>query len=413
MSGRTRIGAGLAAALVLAAVGNPAPASAAPPSASDHAAYRKFVEEFRGEALRHGIPGPLYDRAFRGLTPDPEVIERNDSQPEFVLPPSHYVALTVTDTRVRKGRAKLSEHAADLERMERRYGVDRRVLVAVWGMETLYGALRGRRNVIRSLSTLAYKGRRAEFGRKQLLAALAILEAGDVALPRMTGSWAGAMGHTQFIPTSYAAYAVDFTGDGRRDIWDTPQDALASTANYLRRNGWVPGRPWGHHVTLPERFGADAAGPEGEREVREWRRMGLRRADGLAFPHPGDKAYLYLPAGTDGPAFLLRRNFRSIMRYNPARKYALAVGHLADRLQDEGALLAWPDGARPLAEAHRKELQRLLAAKGYDIGKVDGILGPRTRAAIRDYQKEKRRRADGLPSPELLEILRTDASAGP
>lgn len=411
MNAGTRIGAGLAAALVLAAVGNPAPA--APPPTSDHAAYRKFVEEFRGEALRRGIPGPLYDRAFRGLTPDPEVIERNDSQPEFVLPPSHYVALTVTDTRVRKGRAKLSEHAADLERMERRYGVDRRVLVAVWGMETLYGALRGRRNVIRSLSTLAYKGRRAEFGRKQLLAALAILEAGDVALPRMTGSWAGAMGHTQFIPTSYAAYAVDFTGDGRRDIWDTPQDALASTANYLRRNGWAPGRPWGHHVTLPERLGADAAGPEGERAVREWRRMGLRRADGLAFPHPGDNAYLYLPAGTEGPAFLLGRNFRSIMRYNPARKYALAVGHLADRLRDEGALLRWPDGARPLAEAHRKELQRLLAARGYDIGKVDGILGPRTRAAIRDYQEEKRRRADGLPTPELLELLRTDASAGP
>lgn len=413
MNGRMRTGAGLAAALVLAAVGNSAPASAAPPLTSDHAAYRKFVEEFRGEALRHGIPGPLYDRAFRGLTPDPEVIERNDRQPEFVLPPSHYVALTVTDTRVREGRAKLSEHAADLERMERRYGVDRRVLVAVWGMETLYGALRGHRNVIRSLSTLAYEGRRAKFGRKQLLAALAIIEAGDVALPRMTGSWAGAMGHTQFIPTSYAAYAVDFTGDGRRDIWDTPQDALASTANYLRRNGWAPGRPWGHHVTLPQGLGDDAAGPEGERAVREWRRMGLRRADGLAFPHPGDNAYLYLPAGTDGPAFLLRRNFRSILRYNPARKYALAVGHLADRLRDDGALLAWPDGARPLAEAHRKELQLLLAAKGYDIGKVDGILGPRTRAAVREYQKEKRLRVDGLPSPELLELLRTDASAAP
>lgn len=410
-----RTGAGLAAALVLAglALGKPAPASAAPPITPDHAAYRKFVEEFRGAALGHGIPGPLYDRAFRGLTPDPEVIEKNDRQPEFVLPPSHYMALVVTDTRVREGRAKLAEHAADLERMERRYGVDRRVLVAVWGMETLYGALQGRRNVIRSLSTLAYKGRRAKFGRKQLLAALAILKAGDVALPRMTGSWAGAMGHTQFIPTSYAAYAVDFTGDGRRDIWDTPEDALASTANYLRRNGWVPGRPWGHHVVLPQRLGADAAGPKGERTVHEWRRMGLRRADGLAFPHPGDRAYLYLPAGTDGPAFLLRRNFRSILRYNPARKYALAVGHLADRLGDEGALLTWPDGARPLAEAHRKELQRLLAARGYDIGEVDGILGPRTRAAIRDYQKAKRRRVDGLPSPELLELLRTDASAAP
>lgn len=413
MGGRTRIGAGLAAAFVLAAVGKPAPASAVQPLTSDRAAYRKFVEEFRGVALGHGIPGPLYDRAFRGLTPDPEVIEKNDRQPEFVLPPSHYVALAVTDTRVREGRAKLSEHAADLERIERRYGVDRRVLAAIWGMETLYGALRGHRNVIRSLSTLAYKGRRAKFGRKQLLAALEILDDGDVALTRMTGSWAGAMGHTQFIPTSYAAYAVDFTGDGRRDIWDTPQDALASTANYLRRNGWNPGRPWGHHVVLPQRLGAGAAGRKGEKAVREWRRMGLRRADGLAFPHPGDRAYLYLPAGTDGPAFLLRRNFRSIMRYNPARKYALAVGHLADRLQDDGAPLTWPDGVRPLAESDRKELQRLLAARGYDVGEVDGILGPRTRAAVRDYQKEKRRRVDGFPRPELLDLLRADASSRP
>ena len=408
MGSPTRIGTLLTAALVLAGgvAGHPPRGQAQTP---DQAAYRKFVREFRTVARRNGIPDTLYDRAFRGLTPDPEVIERNLRQPEFVLPPSHYMALAVTDTRIREGRRKLSEYADDLDGIERRYGVDRHVLVAVWGMETLYGTLRGKRKVIRSLSTLAYKGRRARFGRKQLLAALKILKTGDITLDRMTGSWAGAMGHTQFIPTSYEAYAVDFTGDGRRDIWDTPQDALASTANYLRRNGWLPGRPWGHQVVLPEGFDAGLAGPENGREVRQWERAGLRPAGGRALPHSRDRAYLYLPAGARGPAFLLRQNFRSIMRYNPAHKYALAVGHLADRLRGEEALLTWPDGIAPIAEPERKELQRLLAARGYDIGEIDGIIGPRTRAAIRDYQGKNRLPVDGFPRPALLQLLRAGA----
>lgn len=395
----------------MAAFGAPSP-SPAQPLTSDQAAYQSFVREFRSVALRRGIPEALYDRAFRGLTPDPEVIEKNNRQPEFVLPTSQYVTLVVTDTRVNGGRAKLSELAADLKRMERRYGVERYVLAAIWGLETLYGKMRGKRNVIRSLSTLAYKGRRAKFGRNQLLAALDILKAGDITVERMTGSWAGAMGHTQFIPTSYKAYAVDFTGDGRRDIWDTPQDALASTANYLRRNGWISGRPWGHQVVLPAHFDPGLAGRKDERAVRHWRRTGLRRAGGGAFPHPDDPAYLYLPAGRDGPAFLLRRNFRSIMRYNPAHKYALAIGRLADRLRGDDSVLTWPDGIRPMAEADRKELQRLLAARGYDVGEIDGIIGPRTRAAIRDYQREKQRHVDGFPRPEILDLLRSDATAG-
>ena len=414
MGSGMKIGAGLAALVLIGALaGGSAQASAVEPLTSDQATYQKFVKEFRTVASRAGIPKSLYDRAFRGLTPDPEVIERNNRQPEFVLPPSHYMALVVTDTRVRGGRTQLSEYAVDLDVIERRYGVDRHVLVAIWGMETLYGTLRGKRNVIRSLSTLGYKGRRAKFGRTQLLAALKILKAGDITLDRLTGSWAGAMGHTQFIPTSYAAYAVDFTGDGRRDIWDTPQDALASAANYLRGNGWISGRPWGHEVVLPERFDAGLAGRKHERAIRQWQRLGLRRADGRALPYPEDGAYLYLPAGRGGPAFLLRRNFRSIMRYNPAHKYALAVGHLANRLRGEERTLTWPDGIGAIAEPQRKELQRLLAIKGYDIGEVDGILGPRTRAAIRDYQRRKQRRVDGFPRPELLEILRADASAKP
>ncbi len=408
-----KIGTGLIALVLTGALaGLPAYASPVQPLATDQAAYRKFIKEFRAVARSHGIPESLYDRAFRGLTANPEVIERNNRQPEFVLPPSHYMALVVTDTRVREGRRKLAEHAADLDAIERRYGVDRHVLVAIWGMETLYGTLRGKLNVIRSLSTLGYKGRRAKFGRNQLLAALKILKAGDITLDRMTGSWAGAMGHTQFIPTSYAAYAVDFTGDGRRDIWDTPQDALASTANYLRRNNWVSGRPWGHEVILPGRFDAGLAGRKHERAIRRWQRLGLRRPGGGALPYRDDRAYLYLPAGPDGPAFLLRRNFRSIMRYNPAHKYALAVGVLAHRLRGEGRTLAWPDGIGPIAEPERKELQRLLASRGYDIGEVDGIIGPKTRAAVRDYQRKRQRRVDGFPRPKLLELLRADAAAG-
>ncbi len=414
MAGGVKIGVSLAAVVLAATVaGGPAHTAAVETTTADRKAYAKFVREFRAVARRNGIPGALYDRAFRGLTPDPEVIEKNDRQPEFVLPPSHYMALVVTDTRIEEGRRKLAERAGDLEAIERRYGVDRQVLVAIWGMETLYGTLRGKRNVIRSLSTLGYKGRRAKFGRTQLLAALKILKAGDITIERMTGSWAGAMGHTQFIPSSYQAYAVDFTGDGRRDIWDTPQDALASTANYLRRNGWLTGRPWGHEVVLPNRFDQGLAGRKHERTIRKWQRLGARPADGKRFPYPEDRAYLYAPAGPGGPAFLLRRNFRSIMRYNPAHKYALAIGHLADRLRGEGRVLTWPDGIRPMAEPDRKELQRLLAAKGYDIGEVDGILGPRTRAAVRDYQKKQQRRADGFPRPELLELLRANSPTRP
>lgn len=397
----------LASAMV-ATLGAPS-LSPAQPLTSDQAAYRSFVREFRSVALRRGIPEALYDRAFRGLTPDPEVIERNNRQPEFVLPASQYVALAVTDTRLNDGRVKLSELADDLKRMEGRYGVDRHVLAAIWGLETLYGKLRGKRNVIRSLSTLAWKGRRAKFGRNQLLAAFDILKAGDITAERMTGSWAGAMGHMQFIPTSYKAYAVDFTGDGKRDIWDNPRDALASAANYLRGNGWVPGRPWGHSVVLPVGFDAGLAGRRRQRTIRQWRELGLRRAGGGAFPHPEERAFLDLPAGVRGPAFLLRANFRAILRYNPAHKYALAVGHLSDRLRGEEPALTWPGGIAAIAEPERKELQRLLAAEGYDIGDIDGIIGPKTRAAIRDYQTRKRRLVDGFPRREILELLRLDA----
>lgn len=375
---------------------------------AEEAAYRDFVKRFWPVA-RKRVSKEIYDEAFRGLTPDPEVVERNNHQPEFTLPASHYVSLTVNDTRIREGQQKLREYASRLEAIEKRYGVDRHILLSIWGMETSFGQSRGEKNVIRSLSTLAYKGRRARFGRRQLLAALEILQAGDITVEEMTGSWAGAMGHTQFIPTSYLAYAVDFTGDGRRDIWETPVDALASTAHFLRKAGWTAGQTWGCEVILPEGFNIRLAGADHRRSISQWRSLGLRQAAGQTFSRPEDLAYLYLPAGAQGPAFLLLQNFRALMRYNPAPKYALAVGHLADRIRGAPELVqAWPDGVRPLAENDRKELQRLLAAKGYDIGGLDGIIGPKTRAAVRDYQKRKGLRADGFPRHGLLNMLRED-----
>lgn len=380
--------------------------------AVDVDAYRAFVREFWPVAQAQGISRELYDEAFRGLTPDPKVIERNIRQPEVFMPASQYLAIHVTDARVREGREKLRLYDTELDAMERRYGVDRSVVVAIWGMETSFGALRGKRNVIRSLSTLGYRGRRSKFGRTQLLAALKILKAGDIGLGTMTGSWAGAMGHTQFIPTSYLAYAVDFTGDGRRDIWETPVDALASTANYLMKSGWQRGTGWGYEVRLPKGFNAGLEGRERGRTIDQWRSLGVKRADGQKFPRPDDSAYLHLPAGAEGPAFLVLRNFRAIMRYNSSEKYALAVGHLADRIRGApGFYQAWPDGIRPISKDEIKEVQRLLAARGYLLGEIDGLLGSKTRAAVRDVQRKHGLEPDGFPRPRLLEILRTDSAA--
>lgn len=384
----------------------PAPALSA---SVDAEAYRRFVRDFWPVARRQGIPKQLYDEAFEGLQPDPEVVERNNRQPEVFMPASQYLSMQVTDTRIAEGREKLALYRSALDAMERRYGVDRHVLVAIWGMETSFGQLLGKRNVIRSLSTLAYDGRRQRFGRNQLLAALKILRAGDIAPERMTGSWAGAMGHTQFIPTSYLAYAVDFTGDDRRDIWDTPVDALASTANYLKKAGWRRNRPWGYEVSLPKGFDDNLAGRNRPRSMREWRRLGVQRIDGLENSRPQESAYLYLPAGVEGPAFLVLRNFRALRRYNVSNKYALAVGHLADRLRGaKGFSRAWPDGVRPISRDEIKEVQRLLAQRGYPVGEIDGLLGSRTRAAVREAQKKNGLKADGFPRERLIKLLRRD-----
>lgn len=368
--------------------------------------FESWLEGFWPRARAEGVSRQTFTAAFAGVTPDPEVIEAAQRQPEFVKPMWEYLASAVSERRIANGRAQLAELANLLTAIETIYGVDRHVVVAIWGMESSYGQFLGTKSVIRSLATLSYTGTRRRFGEQQLLAALRILQRGDTTPERMYGSWAGAMGHTQFIPTTYNAYAVDFDGDGRRDIWDTVADALASTANYLRASGWQPGLPWGWEVTLPRGFDFGYGG-EAWRPAREWQAAGVRRADGGALGRGDETMMLVLPAGARGPAFLVSRNFRAILRYNNATAYALAVGHLADRLGGAGPLVAaWPTDERPLGTQERRELQGLLAARGYAVGAIDGIIGSRTQAAIRAFQRRAGLPADGYASTSLLDRLR-------
>ncbi len=396
---------GLIAACLIGATATPM----GPAQAAD-AKFKKFVDGFWPRARKAGISRKTYVRAFEGVEPDPEVWKKDAHQPEFVMPASQYIALAVSDTRIETGAKKLVELKELLDAIEKRYSVDRHVLIAIWGMETNYGTFPGDKYVIRALATLAYKGRRTKFGRRQLIAALRILERGDTTPERMTGSWAGAMGHTQFIPTTYLGNAVDYDGDGKRDIWDTLPDALASTANYLKRSKWQMGQTWGYEVVLPKRFNTRQASLRTVKTIGQWRKLGIKRVRDKEFPRTGDRASLVLPAGSKGPAFLIVQNFRSIMRYNAATKYALAVGYLSDRIRGYPAFAReWPDGVRPLDSDQRRELQKLLLARGFAIGDIDGVIGSKTREAVSTVQKEKGLKADGFPSLKLLQAMRKDS----
>jgi membrane-bound lytic murein transglycosylase B len=316
----------------------------------------------------------------------------------------------VSESRIANGIAQIPNWGRLLADLEAYYGVDRHVILAIWGMESAYGAILDNTDIvkptIRSLATLAYMGgSRQSYGERQLLAALKILQRGDVTLSRMVGSWAGAMGHTQFIPTTYEAYAVDWDRDGRRDVWTSPVDALASTAAYLNAMGWDAGKTWGYEVTLPAGFDF-ALADSGERSLAAWQQLGVRRVSGSAFPRPTDQASLWVPAGGNGPAFLLLKNFSVIKRYNNSSSYALAVGHLADRLAGFGAFVqAWPRDEAPLGETDRYELQQLLARLGLYNGPIDAVVGNGTRAAIRSYQQAVGMVADGYASGRLLRHL--------
>jgi membrane-bound lytic murein transglycosylase B len=313
----------------------------------------------------------------------------------------------VSDLRVENGQTALRDNRRLLERMESTYGVPKEVVVAVWGLESSYGANRGDIPVIEALATLAYEGRRGPFFEAQLIGALKILQTGDARLDNFTGSWAGAMGHTQFIPSSFHSFAVDFNGDGRRDIWsDDPTDALASTAAYLAKSGWQKGVPWGIEVTLPAGIDYELAGNGQAKPTADWAALGLRDATGGTLPDIGP-AELLLPAGAQGAAFLITPNFRAIERYNTADAYVIAIGHLSDRLAGGPPIRAtWPRQDRALTGDERRELQTRLTAAGFDTGGVDGKIGPKTLAAVRAFQRSLGLVPDGYASPGILQRLR-------
>jgi peptidoglycan lytic transglycosylase B len=358
-------------------------------------------------AERRGVTRAAFDASVAGLTPDLRIMDLMDSQPEFTKSFWDYLDILVNDARIENGRAILAQHRAVFDAVEKAYGVDRHFIAAIWGVESNYSTQIGDRSVIRSTATLACVGRRQDYFRDEFLSALEILSRGDVTADHLKGSWAGAFGPTQFMPTSFKRYAVDFDGDGRRDVVDSVPDLIASTANNLKKDGWVAGQTWGYEVVVPKGFDFLLADRSRAMTMREWERAGIQRPGGKAFPRPDDKAYLLVPAGAQGPGFLMLQNFRVIMKYNPAEAYALAIGYLADRLRGgEPFVQAWPRHERVLTRTERYELQQLLAQRGFDVGEPDGRLGGRTRNALRAFQSSVGHVPDGFASATVLERLR-------
>ncbi len=398
----------LAAALALPAGSAlaQAPAAGAPALVPDPE-YDLCLARLKPQAAARGVPAAAFDRFMAGVTADRGVLDLLDAQPEFTTPIWDYLAGLVDDERVADGRAMLETHRELLSRVEQAYGVDPATVVAVWGVESDFGRVSGKRPLLQSLSTLSCFGRRQAFFRGEFLATLKLLQDGDLADPAITGSWAGAFGHTQFMPTTYARIAVDFDGDGRRDLVGSVADALASTANYLKQAGWQTGQPWGYEVKLPASFDASLAGRTSRRPLSDWVARGVIRVDGTAIAPSDARSALLLPAGRTGPAFVAFRNYDAIYSYNAAESYALAIATLADRLRGgSGFASTWPTDDAGLSRAQRRELQALLLARGHDIGSADGIIGNATRRAIRvEQQRLGLLPADGRAGRKILEAL--------
>ncbi|WP_225781543.1 lytic murein transglycosylase [Xenophilus sp. Marseille-Q4582] len=390
----------------------PAPAvPAAPAAAPDVAAqaqaqaFAQWVAQFRAEARAAGIAEGTLHSAFDGVQLRPDVIARDRSQAEFTRAVWDYLDTAASDARVARGQQRLQEWRSELDAAAARHGVPAEIVAAIWGMESNYGANYGDVPTIDALATLGFDGRRGPWARGQLMAALRILQNGDIPRERMIGSWAGAMGQTQFLPSVFLAHAVDADGDGRRDIWGSMPDVIASTANFLRHEGWQPGQPWGVEVQLPPGFDVARADGELRQSAAQWAAEGVRRVDGAALPDLPDAALL-LPAGARGPAFLVGANFRTLLRYNNATSYALGVGLLAQRLAGgPGVQAAWPRELTPLRREEVRALQQALHARGFDSGTPDGVVGRATRAALRAWQRSAGLPPDGYPTVQLLEQL--------
>ncbi|WP_052690124.1 lytic murein transglycosylase [Xanthomonas albilineans] len=374
------------------------------------ASFEQWLADFRQRALAAGIEATTLDKAFAGVTPDPSVQALDQQQPEFTLALWDYLDGRITPSIIQKGQQLLKSNHALFQKLRQQYGVDPGILTAIWSMESEYGKNIGDLYVIRSLATLAHEGRRTTYGNTQLLAALQILQTEKgIDRSRLIGSWAGAMGQTQFIPTTYREYAVDEDGDHKRDVWNSDADALGSAANYLKQSNWTRDIPWGQEVHLPAGFDYAQADLTIKKTVAEWLRLGVRCAGKpIAGALAQQQASVLLPTGYRGPAFLVFDNFRSILRYNSSNAYALAVGLLADGYAGgAGVEHSWPKDDPPLnSVAEITELQKRLNEKGFDVGSVDGTLGPRTRQAIRAFQRSQQLPQDGYASTSLLARLR-------
>lgn len=376
-------------------------------SAETASDFQTWLNGVRQEALARGVSEPILEAALGGVEPIPRVLELDQRQPEFVDTFLNYLDRRVTPERVQEGRELLRAHGKLLASISGKYDVPAHVLVAFWGLETHYGKFLGPHPVPAALATLAYDPRRGGFFRAQLLDALDILQAGHIAPEDMKGSWAGAMGQLQFMPSTFQAYAVDGDGDGRKDLWNSLPDAFASAANYLHQLGWRGGELWGREVRLPEGFDWDLANLNTRKPVSAWRKLGVTRADGKPLPRADMPGAILLPQGHAGPAFLVYRNFHAILTWNRSINYALAVGHLADRLIGQPELKTGRDADnRPIPREEAQAMQQQLIQFGFDLGEADGVLGSRTKAAIRGYQRQAGLPVDGHPSMELLEHLR-------
>ncbi|WP_445819642.1 lytic murein transglycosylase [Bradyrhizobium sp. ISRA442] len=407
---------------------NPAPSQGAPggaqpwsgeDGASGHplmtaAAIREAAGNFNNcvagmwpDAARRGITQENFQRFTAGLSPDLRIMDLLDSQPEFTKSIWDYLDILVSDNRLARGREILTKYKAQFDATEKAYGVDRYIVASIWGIESNYSTQMGDRSVLQSTATLACIGRRQAYFKDEFLSALEILNRGDLSPEQMRGSWAGAFGPTQFMPTAFKRYAVDADGDGRRDVVDDPSDLIASTANNLKKDGWQAGQTWGFEVVVPRDFNYMLADRAKAMTIAQWEKLGITRPTRQPFPHPAEKAYLLAPAGAEGPGFLMLQNYRVIMKYNPAEAYALAIGHFADRLRGgQPFTQSWPRQERELSRAERLELQQLLAQRGFYKGTPDGQFGGQTREALRNFQASIGAPADGFASSDMLERLR-------
>ncbi|MDP1688469.1 lytic murein transglycosylase [Hydrogenophaga sp.] len=376
------------------------------PAPTPNPEFDNCLSTLRAPARAAGVRDETFALHTQNLAPDMSVIDKLNFQPEFRTAIWDYLAGLVDEERAAEGRAMLTRHAETLARVSDKYGVDPATVVAVWGVESNFGQTFGKSPLVQSLGTLSCFGRRQAYFRTEFYATLRILQAGHIAPDRLVGSWAGAFGHTQFMPSTFERLAVDFDGDGKADLMDSTSDALASTANFLAKAGWQSGQPWGFEVKLPEGFSSAGEGRRTKRGMAEWAARGVKRVDGSTLPANGS-AGLMTPAGPQGPAFLVLRNFDAIYSYNAAESYGLAIAHLADRLRGGGPFTTpWPTDDPGLSRAERREVQTLLIARGHDIGAVDGMLGDKSRVAIRVEQERLGQEASGRAGQKLLKALR-------